>query len=181
MNPWSSDFCNNAEAVTARVSEVAGGLDTLTDQIVTRTLQGLADDMAQESSEQLRSAHPEIAPVVAAAQTVIGAIEAMRNDAAVLAQATLAAHIAAKEQLAQQRFELKAAQNTHAKREADLQTKWHIADRLLQRLEPLLLRITSWLRRAGLSSDVVDEGNQILNDVREVILETKSEEFIPDQ
>lgn len=53
--------------------------------------------------------------------------------------------------------------------------QWAAADRLLQVFKPLIERMVSWLRRAGLSADFTEEGKDILRDAREVISTSKPE------
>ena len=58
--------------------------------------------------------------------------------------------------------------------------QWAAADRLLQVFKPLIERMVSWLRRAGLSADLTEEGKteegkDILRDAREVISTSKPE------
>ena len=175
-----------AAEVRARVDAVSDGLVALSEGVKARALhEGDADDLKRLAAP-VRAAHPEIAPAVAAARTFLGSLDAVQRDTAALARSTLSERaeamaeieqerMAARADIADQRAELARAQTVIAEKEAELQGKWVAADRLLQVLQPLIERMVSWLRRAGLSAELADEGEDILRDAREVISTSKPE------
>ncbi|MCC5993971.1 MAG: hypothetical protein JJT99_15780 [Rhodobacteraceae bacterium] len=179
-----------AEAL-ARVDAVSHGLVALSEGVKARALhEGDADDL-ERLAEPVRAAYPEIAPAVAAAHTFVETINSVHNDTAAVAQSTLAERaeamaeieqerIVARADIANQRAELARAQASIAEKEVDLQGKWADADGLLRVLQPLIEKMTSWLRRAGLPAGLADEGKDILRETREVISTSKPEENEPE-
>lgn len=189
----AKEAAHTAEAYEARTTEAAarvdavrGGLVALTEGVKARTLrEGDADDL-ERMAEPVRAAHPEIAPAVAAAHSFLGSINSIQRDTAVLARSTLSERAEATAEIEQersvalaeiadQRTELAREKTALDEKEADLKEKWIKADRLLQVLQPLIEKVTSWLRRAGLSADLAEEGKAILRETREAILTSKPE------
>ena len=145
--------------------------------------EGDADDL-ERMAAPVRAAHPEIAPAVAAANTFLGAIDAVRRDTAALARSTLSERaeamaeieqerIAARADIAEQRAKLAREKAVLDEKKADVALKWAAADRLLQLLQPLIEKMTSWLGHAGLPAELADEGEDILRETREVISTSK--------
>ena len=119
-------------------------------------------------------------------------MESIRQDARAAADTVLAQkaearaeieqeRMAAHADIADQRAELARAQTVIAEKEAELQGKWAAADRLLQLLQPLIEKMTSWLRRAGLPAGLAEEGKDILREAREVISTSKPDESGPER
>lgn len=173
-----------AANAAARADAVRNGLVALTEGVKTRILSESDADDLERVAEPVRAAHPEIAPAVAAAHSFVVAIDAVQRDTAALARSTLTERaeamaeieqerMVARADIADQRAELARAQTAIAQKEAELQGKWAAADRLLRALQPLIEKMTSWLRRAGLPAELADEGKDILRETREVISTSK--------
>ena len=175
-----------AANAAARADAVRNGLVALTEGVKTRILsEGDADDL-ERIAAPVRAAHPEIAPAVAAANAFLGSIDAVQRDTAALARSTLTERaeamaeieqerMAARVDIADQRAELAREKTALDEKEADLKEKWIKADRLLQVLQPLIEKVTSWLRRARLAADLAEEGKDILREAREAISTSKPE------
>ncbi|MCC5961454.1 MAG: hypothetical protein JJU08_19170, partial [Rhodobacteraceae bacterium] len=173
-----------AADANARVDAVRDGLVALTAGVKARALrEGDADDF-ERMAPPVRAAYPEIAPAVAAAHTFVDTINSVHNDTAAVAQSTLAERAAVMAEIEQermvaradiedQRAKLAQAKAVITEKEVELQGKWADADRLLRLLQPLLEKMTSWLRRAGLPAGLADEGKDILRETREVISTSK--------
>ncbi|PZX37975.1 hypothetical protein LY56_03176 [Roseinatronobacter thiooxidans] len=170
----------------ARVDAVRNGLVALSEGVKARTLhEGGADDL-KRMAEPVRAAHPEIAPAVAAAHSFLGSIDAVQRDTAALARSALTERTeaikeieqersVARSDIAEQRAELAREKGALDEMKANLALKWAAADRLLRVLQPLIEKMTLWLRRAGLPAELADEGKDILRDAREVISTSKPE------
>ncbi|WP_142079288.1 hypothetical protein [Roseinatronobacter monicus] len=175
-----------ATEAVARVDAVRDGLVALSEGVKARTLREDDADDLERMAAPLRAAHPEIAPAVAAAHSFLGSINSIQRDTAALARSTLAERAEAMAEIAQersvaradiadQRAELARAKTALAEKEAEVQGKWVAADRLLQVLQPLIEKMTSWLRRAGLSADLAEEGKAILRETHKAISTSKPE------
>lgn len=113
------------------------------------------------------------------AAAIIQNAQAAERDALLVVQTTLAEREAATVEIAVKQQELAQAHDLVLRKDAELTTKLSIVDRLLQQITPLLLRMTSWMRRADLPAPLKAEAAEILQDSQRMVADSRNDFGMP--
>lgn len=162
-----------------RIGVVTDGVGVLIQEITKGTLAREPDGRIRASEpDRLNAACPEIMPAIKLGAKAVDVAGRIHRDALAVRDATMrerkaleadqAALKNKQDQLAMDQDQLERDKNT-AKAQAT-RAQW-----MLNRLEPLLMRLVKWLKLPGIPKFIRDEGVEILGDTMEAFADLKDE------
>jgi len=166
---WNAKLAQQAEALNQKM---------MTSRAQLHEMQERSQELARANAQAERdliAAQQAAEKATTDAATIIQNAQAAERDALMVVQATLADREAATVEIATKREDLTQAHELVLRKDAELTAKLSIVDRLLQQITPLLLRMTSWMRRADLPAPLAAEAAEILQDAQRIVADSKGD------
>jgi hypothetical protein len=163
---WNAKLAQQAEALNQKM---------MTSRAQLHEMQERSQELARANAQAERdliAAQQAAEQATTDAATIIQNAQAAERDALMVVQATLADREAATAEIATKREDLTQAHELVLRKDAELTAKLSIVDRLLQQITPLLLRMTSWMRRADLPAPLAAEAAEILQDAQRIVADS---------